>query len=284
MTELNKKIGILIDSSFDLSNDVIEELKVHILRMPVIINGKEYIEGETISTKEVVDIMKKGVLIKTASPTVGSIINTYDELLKIYDEILFFTISSKFSITFQQANMISEDYNGRVFVIDTHGASAISKYLVIMAKEMIEKGYSAFQIKSIFDKEPLEFANIIPSGFKFLKNSGRISPAVYAIANMLNIYAILKLDNGFIDLSKKVRTRKKAISIMIEDLLDVENIYDYYYTVLYTDEEDGREVYNAIKEKVDIDLDFAPFGTMVLSHTGPGVVGIGRVKKIKYED
>ena len=46
-----KKIALMCDSSADITKEEAEKLGIHVLRMPITINGKEFIEEETISDR-----------------------------------------------------------------------------------------------------------------------------------------------------------------------------------------------------------------------------------------
>ena len=49
-----KKIALMCDSSADITKEQAKELDIHVIRMPISMNGKEFIEEETIFDKDII--------------------------------------------------------------------------------------------------------------------------------------------------------------------------------------------------------------------------------------
>ena len=54
-----KKIALMCDSSADITKEEAEKLGIHVLRMPITINGKEFIEEETLSDQDIIEALRK---------------------------------------------------------------------------------------------------------------------------------------------------------------------------------------------------------------------------------
>ena len=91
------KIALMVDSSADITKEEAQELGIFVLRMPVIIDGKEYIESETITDEEVVDALQQHKSVKTAQPIIGDMIQMWDRLLEEYDEVFYLPLTSALS-------------------------------------------------------------------------------------------------------------------------------------------------------------------------------------------
>ena len=113
-----KKIALMCDSAADIAKEEAERLHIHVLRMPLIINGKEYIEEETITDKEIIDALQAGERITTAQPSIGEMINMWDALLETHDEVFYLPLSRELSGTCGNAITMAEQYKGRVTVVD----------------------------------------------------------------------------------------------------------------------------------------------------------------------
>jgi hypothetical protein len=61
-------------------------------------------------------------------------------------------------------------------------------------------------------------ANIIfmLANLKFAQMSGRVGKLQSALASLLNVQPIVRLENGLLDMTERVRTHKKAIERIIE--------------------------------------------------------------------
>lgn len=278
-------IAIITDSSAGISAQTAIEEGIYVARMPLIVNGKEYMEEVNITRQEVLDAMLQGSLIQTSQPPVGKLMELFDELLKTYDQCLFIPISSKLSGSYQTALSIAQDYEGKVVVVDSLHVEAPLYLLTLEAKRMAESGMDAASIKTLIEEAQYMNASLIPEDIIYLKRGGRISAAAAAVANLLKIVPVLNVSNGEIDLADKVRTRKKAIKTGIELIYKDIDFNDYDVMVLNGDCDEKllsitvKEVENITQTKVIL-RDISP---TVLAHTGPGTIAFAVRKKIFKE-
>ena len=76
--------------------------------------------------------------------------------LQDYDEIVHIPMSSGLSGSCETAIMLSQDYDGRVQVVNNQRISVTQRQSVLDAKELAGKGYSAEAIKEILEREKME--------------------------------------------------------------------------------------------------------------------------------
>lgn len=274
------KIAIMVDSSADITRDEAKEMGIYVVRMPIIVDGKEYIEELEINEKEIAKMMRNGAAVKTAQPLLGNIVAMWKNLLQKYDQIVYIPLSSQLSGTYQTAYLASKDFEGKVFVADAKFACAPIKVLVKYVKQMINAGYDGQMIKDKIEQEASMFAIIVPENLTYLKRGGRISPAAAALGNMLKIVPILKVENGAIDVESKVRTTKKAYQVAMEHVANVENRDDYEWMILSVDTDITaykQEFEKILGQEVLSDS----MKSIIMCHTGPGTFACGRMKKIK---
>ena len=277
-----KKIAVVVDSSADITSQQAHDNGLFVIRMPLTINEKQYIEFDEISDEEIIDFMKQGEVVKTSSPLLGEIYKTFEKILLDYDELIFIPLSSKLSSTYQNCAIASESFDGRVVVVDALSACAPIQVIARYAQEMIKLGYDSKEIKSKIENESYMFASLIPEDLVYLKRGGRISAAAAALANALKIVPILKVEDGQIDVYSKVRTRRKAISVAMEATLNVENQDDYEFMFVYAGVEDINEYVNEFQSNIASKVLVCKIKAVVMAHTGPGTIGFARIKKIKY--
>lgn len=133
----------------------------------------------------------------------------WDDLLQTYDEVFYLPLSKALSGTCHVAIGLADAYEGRVIVVDSEYVCYPVVKMLQTARKMFEKGYTSLQVKEKLEKEGSLFAVLIPENLTTLKNGGRISPAAAALAGLLKIQPLLKVEHGAIDLVDKVRTLKK---------------------------------------------------------------------------
>lgn len=278
-----KKIAIMCDSSADISKEEAKQLDLHVIRMPMTIGQDSYVEAETITDEEVIQALKQKKIVKTAQPIIGDVIAMWDDLLQTYDEVFYLPISRELSGTCHTAISMAESYNGKVTVVDSTFVCYPIITILKKVKEMFALGYTTQQVKEKVEQEAELFAILIPEDLTTLKNGGRISPAAAALAGLLKIQPLLKVENGAIELVDKVRTLKKAYKTGLSIVLDGIDPRDYDWMII---DANNRKVSDELKvlleEACGQPVQQKEFKSVIMSHTGAGTIGFGRIRKIKY--
>ena len=150
------KIAVVSDSNSGITPQEAKELGVYILPMPFFINQETYYEGENLTQEQIYEKLKDGCDISTSMPSVASVTDLWEELLKEYDEIVHIPMSSGLSSSFETAHMLANDYEGKVFVVNNQRISVTQRLSVTDAKELADMGKSASEIKEILEREKLE--------------------------------------------------------------------------------------------------------------------------------
>lgn len=281
---MSKKVALLCDSSADISEAEAKELGIYVLRMPVIVDGKEYVEGIDIFDEDIFAALQAQKKITTTQPSMGEMVRKWDELLQDHDQILYLPLSKALSGTCASAMKLAKGmYEGKVIVIDSTFVCYPVVYMLEAAKGMLEKGYSCEEIKEKIEKEGELFAILIPENLTALKNGGRISPAAAALAGMLKIHPLLKVENGGIDVQDKVRTAQRAYKAGIEYVTQNIDPSEYDWMIIHAGND---SVCDALREDLEKatgrPVDKRVFRAVILSHAGKGTIGFGRIRRIHY--
>jgi len=287
------RIAIVTDTNAGMSNELADILNVRIIPMPFSIDGKECFEGKDLTTEKFYELQEGDAEIFTSQPSIASIIDLWDELLKDYDEIIHIPMSSSLSSSCSTAMMLAQDYEGKVHVVDNQRISITQKASVIDAVNMRDKGYEGAKIKEVLEETKLECSIYLAvDTLKYLKKGGRITPAVAAIGTLLKIKPILQIQGGKLDTFAKVRTKKQAKSVMLEAVLkDLKERFGsdesgkgMIINMAYSgDDKEILEFRNEVKEifpEHEIECDHLSLS--VSCHTGPGVIAIACTKKIEF--
>lgn len=283
------EIAIMTDSNCGIMPENGTALGIHVLPMPVIIDGKTYYEGVDIDVDEFCRRQISGADISTSQPSPGDVAAMWTELLKSYDEIVFIPMSSGLSNTCQTALMLSgeEEFSGRVFVVDNHRISVTQAQSVFDAKILAGRGKSGAEIKEILEKEAYDASIYIAvDTLKYLKKGGRITPAAAALGTVLRLKPVLTIQGDKLDSFAKARGMKSAFKIMTEAVrqdissrfshLDKKGILKIGMASTMMDE----EKLSAFKEEMKKnfpgrELIYLPLTMSIGTHTGPGALGIG---------
>ena len=82
-------IGIMTDSNCGIMPSEETSYGIHVLPMPVIIDGRAYGEGVDITPDDFYRKQTSGAAITTSQPSPGDVTAMWDRLLASYDEIVF---------------------------------------------------------------------------------------------------------------------------------------------------------------------------------------------------
>lgn len=280
-----KNVAFLCDSSADISKEEALALDIHVVRMPIIIDGVPYVEEETIQDPEIIEALNREAKVTTTQPSIGEIMMMWEELLKTHDEVFYLPLSRELSGTCRNAIALSkqEPFVGKVIVVDSTFACYPIVEMLQIAKDMYAKGYEGEQIKQKFEEEGELYAILIPKNLTALKNGGRISPAAAALGGLLKIHPLLKVEQGAIDVQDKVRTLSKAYKAGIDACLKDVVPEDYHWMIIDADNRKASdELKVLLEEACGQPVEQRVFKAVIMSHTGPGTIGFGRFKKIKY--
>jgi len=253
--------------------------------MPFFIDGVEYLEDINLTQEEFYEKLKNDADISTSQPSIGTLQDYFDELLKDNDEVVFIPMSSGLSGTCQTATMVAGDYDGKVQVVNNQRISVTMRQSVMDAKALADKGKNAEEIKDILEAHKMDSSIYITlETLKYLKKGGRITPAAAAIGTMLKLNPVLQIQGEKLDAFAKARGKSSAKKIMLKAMKDdCDNRFkDYaqqgklHMEVAYTgNEEEAREWAEAVKEAFpQYDFHMDPLSLSVACHIGYGSLAI----------
>ena len=102
-------IGIMTDSNCGIMPSEEKTYGIHVLPMPIIIDGETFYEGINITPEDFYKKQAAGSTITTSQPSPGDVAAMWDELLQSYDELVFIPMSSGLSSTCQTALILADD-------------------------------------------------------------------------------------------------------------------------------------------------------------------------------
>ncbi len=224
-----KNITFVVDSGSDYEHSLSSYLDFPVRVVPLHINieGKEYLDGVDISKDDFYHEMNKASeLPKTSQPTPHFFHEVFKEELNKGNQVLFVSISSKLSGTYQSAviakEMLTEEEQKQIYLIDSYNISVTIFLLLIKANEMLLNGNSLDEVVKELEtyKSKVNFIALLDT-LENLKKGGRISTTQATIGGILNIKPLITVKDGLIDTIDKFRGRKKGIKYMSDQLNDL---------------------------------------------------------------
>lgn len=284
------KVAVVSDSNSGITQIEAKELGVTILPMPFFANDETFYEDIDLTQEEFYQMLSENVDISTSMPLVGNVTDTWDELLKEYDEIVHIPMSSGLSGSCETAIMLAQDYEGKVQVVNNQRISVTQRQSVLDAMALVAQGRGAFQIREILEREKFESSiYIMVDTLHYLKKGGRITPTAATLGTLLKLKPVLQIQGEKLDAFAKARTVKQAKSIMIEAMRnDFINRFNdakgehMYLEMAYTYDQKAAETFrDEVQEAFPgMEIVMNPLSLSVSCHIGPGALAVACSKKI----
>lgn len=180
-------VAIVTDSNSGIFEQEGKILGVHVIPMPVILEGKTYYEGIDLTHEEFYQCLEEKREVFSSQPSPAEVLDMWDKLLlSEYDELVYIPMSSGLSGSCQTAQVLAQDYEEKVQVVDNHRISVTQRQSVLDALMLKEKGCSAKEIKEALEQTAYE--SIVYVGvetLEYLKMGGRVTPAGAAMGTLM---------------------------------------------------------------------------------------------------
>ena len=288
------KIAVVTDSNSGITQEQAKEYGVNVLPMPFFINGETYFEDIDLTQEQFYEKLENDAEISTSMPAVGSVTDLWDSLLKEYEEILHIPMSSGLSSSCETAIMLSQEYEGRVQVVNNQRISVTQKQSVLDAAELVKRGLNAEEIKNYLEKTKFDSSiYIMVDTLYYLKKGGRVTPAAAALGTLLKLKPVLQIQGDKLDAFAKARTLKQAKNIMTAAVRNDftkrfgdETGENMNLFIAYTKDREAALEFKAQVQEVfpkgDIKM-VDPLSLSVACHIGPGSLALACTRKLSSD-
>ena len=273
-------VTIVVDSTADMLPQVAARVKI--VPLTVHFGEKEYVSGVDIDAKRFYELLvESDVLPTTSQPTPYAFEQAYREALESGDEVVCITCSGKLSGTYQSAVIASEEFEGRVHVVDSNTIAIGSGILVEYALQLVDKSLSAEEIvwKLLQKRDSIKLLALVDT-LEYLKKGGRLSAAVAFAGGLLNIKPVITVASGEIKVLGKARGSKQGNNLLVQEIAKAGGV-DFGKPLMlgYTGLSDAllrKYIADsaALWEGYREDLPVSIVSSVVGTHVGPGAVAV----------
>lgn len=278
------ELVIITDSSCDLSLDYLNKNNIILLPLTVEIQGEIYKDIIELNADKFYSLIDD----KTAVPkTAGVNLYTFEQVFKKEllkgNEILYIGISSEISSTFSSAFQAKLQLGSdKIHLIDSRSAAYGQGLLVEIANEMKNEGKNVNEIINVIkDIIPRMDYAVMINDIEMLKRSGRISAMTSFAGNLLNIKPVICVEDGEVEILKKVKGTKSAINFLVNRLSQFKPDNKFPIVIYYGCDNDLKDIVNdkLINLFPNYNIKSIQIGATIGSHTGKYGVGIFFVKE-----
>ncbi len=277
-------IRFIADSAADLPKDFIEKNNIDIFPLYIHHDNEIYKDGIDLKAKELYKRMKDGEMFKTSQVSVNVFLEKFKEYAKKDEKVIYLSLSSKLSGTFQSAVLAKREVKEKypdfdITLIDSRSASMgvgliiyklIHEYKEkdLTKDEIIEKAkYYSSHMEHIFTVDDLDY----------LVKGGRLNKIAGFVGGILKIKPIIEVKNGSLEQSEKIKGDSKVMKRMLEIVMErATNLEKETLAIVHADnEKTAKKLKNKILEKTSCDsIILSDIGAVIGAHAGPGTYGV----------
>lgn len=284
-------VVVMTDSNSGITQEEAKELGVVVLPMPFYFDDVMFYEDIDLTQEQFYEKLASGSEVKTSMPLVGEVTDAWDRALEHCDEIVYIPMSSGLSSSCETAYMLSQDYDGKVQVVNNQRISVTMRQSVMDALYLVKQGWSAEEIKNKLEEEKFESCiYIMVDTLEYLKKGGRITPAAAALGTLLKLKPVLQIQGEKLDAFAKARTVKQAKQIMIDSIKnDLEKRFmdpaaeKMCIEIAYSHNLEAAEAFK--QEILELypghDIVMNPLSLSVACHIGPGALAVALARRVE---
>lgn len=274
-------IRIVTDSTCDLPEGQLDRLGVTVVPIIIHFNTEEYQEGVTLGYEaffEKIDSM--GIVPKTSQPSPGTFAETYRSLAaEGASTILSLHVTGKLSGTVRSAEMaaamVKDQVDVRVF--DSLAGSAGTGFMVVEANEMLVSGADVDAVLARWEeiRDSLQIVFYLDT-LRYARMSGRVGALQTAVVSMLQIKPLIKLHEGMLSVSERVRTRRAALARLVDMVVQEMGTRPVNLAIVHAEDlPTAQELLAQALARLDCRRTFvARLATSLVTNLGIGTLGI----------
>lgn len=278
-------IRIVIDSTSDVTEDIINKYNLKMVPLTVNFENELYLDKVELSSSEFFDKLTKAEKLPTTSQVnPGAFREAFSEILLEGDQVLGIFLASEFSGTYDSARIAKDMIGGdNIRIIDSKSVCLGTFALILEAIELVEQNKTLDEIVEELEKLKEKIVAVAAlDTLKYLEKGGRLSKGQAVVGSLLNIKPILEIRGGKLSVIEKIRGKNKTIKWLDEWIeKNNYNLSDKTVLLFYAQNYDQLKVLReTLEAKYKIkNIIEQEIGAVIGTHAGPGVLGIGFLNK-----
>lgn len=279
------KIAVVTDSTAYLSPEEAAANNIHVVPIPVTLDGQTYREGVDISTSDFYEKMANSSSFPTTSQTpIGQLMEVYQGLADDgYDAVISIHLTRAITGYLDTVEQLAEQMKDTIKIvpIDSHLTVKMMGYLALEAAKLASEGDDLDDIVKKVKEYRDTFNNVfVVDDLQNLVRGGRLSNASAFVGSILKIKPLLTMHTPThaIEAFEKVRSMKKAKlrceQIFDEDIAKLD--YPVRAMVIHANvPEEGQKWLDKLQaDHPDISFELSYFGPVIGSHLGQGALAL----------
>lgn len=276
---MEQTVGIVTDSSCDLSAQQVEQFKIDVVPLNVHFGTDVYLDG-VLPVDEFWEKAAGPHHPRTSQPSIGVFEEVFARWVDRGKQALCLTVTGKHSGTFNAARVAAERFGDAVSVFDSFSLSLGLGFQAISAARVAQSGGSMEEILRLLeDLRARQHILIVLDTLENLRRGGRADAFIAAadrMARALNIKLIINVVEGQLKLLTAARTFKGALRRVMGQIEDI-GVFEHLAVVHTRNQEAAERVAEQLAKLTGISreqIGLAETGAVLSCHAGPGVVAV----------
>lgn len=274
------KIALSAESTIDIPENLLKQYGITTLPYTLIMGERSELDGIVKGEDLFAYTEKTGKLAKTSAVNQMQFKERFEALLKDYDAIIHFSLSSDMSSSFSNASLAAQEIGSKnIYVIDSRVLSSGIALQAIYARKLIEAGKDPETIvQMVKERIPFDQSSFGLEAVNYLYKGGRCSALAALGANILHIRPQIIVKDGKMISGKKFRgPMEKWVKDYVETTLkefpnpDLEEVFITYSSA---PDEIVEMVRARLKERGFKHIMNTNANGTVCCHCGPHTLGI----------
>lgn len=274
---------LITDSTVDENAGYYAENDIPYAPLSLTVDGRTLEEdcGQTLSFHDFYDLLRQGKQASTAQAKMDCFLRLFEQALAAGQDVLYVGFSSGLSGTYQAGCMAAAELAPRypdrkVLCVDSLAATGGEYLLVDKAREMRDQGCTAEETAAEIERLCLQVVHLFTvDDLNHLYRGGRLSRASAIVGSLLGIKPLLYMDDaGKLCVHGKLRGRQNVIRWLAERALCGITDRNTPVRISHGDCLEDAQLLADLLAKGGVQADIRYVGTVIGSHTGPGVLAI----------
>lgn len=274
---MSRSFAVVTDSTADLPDEWRSHYAIEVVPLKVLFGQETFRDRVDMTDEEFFKRLAASTTLPTTSaPSPGEFADVYRKVSRDYEGCISIHIGAQLSATAEAARIGASSVEGfRVEVVDSETVSMPIAFLCRIAAECPTLDDAVAATK---ERVPKARVLALLDTLRYLEMGGRLSRAQAMIGTMLDLKPLLLVADREITPVDRVRTRKRAMTRMVEFFKREEPVEHVAVMHAQAPEDAERIAAELRAESPSREVTVGQIGCVLGTHTGPRALGIVYLK------
>ncbi len=281
-------VAIVTDSISCLTKELVEQYKIVIVPIRLLVQGKVYRDMVDITPSQAYELfLQDPESFNTSPASPGHYLEAYHEAIKQAGNILCVTLSSRLSTGYDMARVAKEQAKDElpetaIEVLDSQNVTAAEGFIALAAARAAAAGKSFNEVISVAQdiRGRVSFLLVVDT-IRYVYRTGRIPKVAARVGSMLNIRPILSNSSGLVRFNGAARNMEQGINRILKIMKEKVGQSPVHVAVMHAYVADKAD---KLKEQISSEFNCAElwvteFSPVMGYATGTGTLGLAFYKE-----